>query len=304
MTALEGKALLDHGTAIARRYAGRVGAEMAEELRAEAVLRALRSPPPDGRVEPWLERIFRNLVVDRWRRAHATADLDLDEVAGGSSPEQTILGQERRRVVRAGLRELPREARRALLGRYYAELDDGLVAARLGVSATTVRTRIHRALARLRLRVADLRAWFPPLLGKLGAQAMAVGAAPLLVAALVVAGATVEPPTPQSPTGIATTPTTRTTGASVAIVPDTTPAPVPVALVTRPPKRPAAHVTHQAPAEPPLAPIVEDDPPVTPLLEPDGIHVFVEVEAPQPPCLVQAPPELLAQIEKMIEEQL
>ena len=42
MTALEGKTLLDHGKAIARRYAGRVGADVAEELRAEAVLRALR----------------------------------------------------------------------------------------------------------------------------------------------------------------------------------------------------------------------------------------------------------------------
>jgi hypothetical protein len=48
MTALEGKALLDHGKAIAKRYAGRVGSDVAEELGAEAVLRALGSPPPDG----------------------------------------------------------------------------------------------------------------------------------------------------------------------------------------------------------------------------------------------------------------
>jgi len=84
MTALEGKALLDHGKAIARRYARRVGVEVAEELRAEAVLRALASPPPDGRMEPWLERIYHNLLVDRWRREKPTAlQVDLDRIAAG-----------------------------------------------------------------------------------------------------------------------------------------------------------------------------------------------------------------------------
>jgi DNA-directed RNA polymerase specialized sigma24 family protein len=86
MNAQEGKALLDHGNTIARRYAGRVGPDVAEELRGEAVLRALRSPPPDGRMEPWLERIYRNLFVDRWRRGHVrTVDLaELPELAGRS----------------------------------------------------------------------------------------------------------------------------------------------------------------------------------------------------------------------------
>ena len=102
MTALEGKALLDHGKMIARRYAGRVGPDVAEELRAEAVLRALGSPPPDGRMEPWLERIYRNLFVDLWRRGQLlTVNLDdVPALAGAGTPEEEVLHRERRRLDR------------------------------------------------------------------------------------------------------------------------------------------------------------------------------------------------------------
>ena len=121
MRALDGKALLEHGEAIARRYASRVGAEVAEELCAEAVLRALRSPAPDGRSEPWLEGIYKNLVIDHWRRRQLIA-VDVNElhvVSTSLTPEDSLLARERRRLVRAGLRRLPRESRQALLSRYY-----------------------------------------------------------------------------------------------------------------------------------------------------------------------------------------
>ncbi len=68
MTIQGGQALLRHGHLLARRHAARLGVETARDLGAEAVLRAVRKPAPDGRVEPWLERIFRNLSVDLWRR--------------------------------------------------------------------------------------------------------------------------------------------------------------------------------------------------------------------------------------------
>jgi RNA polymerase sigma factor (sigma-70 family) len=177
MTALEGKALLDHGKAIAKRYAGRVGSDVAEELGAEAVLRALRSPPPDGHLEPWLERIYRNLIVDVWRRRRpATVDVaDLRDLATSGTPEDAVLARERRRMVRASVARLPREARRALLSRYYGELDDEVSASRLGIAGSTIRTRIHRALGRLRGRLEDLRACCRRYSAKLGAGASALG---------------------------------------------------------------------------------------------------------------------------------
>jgi RNA polymerase sigma factor (sigma-70 family) len=307
MTALEGKALLDHGKAIARRYAGRVGSETAEELRAEAVMRALRSPPPDGRIEPWFERIYRNLLVDWWRRIRPTADIaDLDQLASGPTPEEQALRHERRRVVRASLGSLPREARRALLSRFYGELDDHLAATRFGISPTTVRTRIHRALAHLRVRLGDLRAWFPPLLGKLGAQAAAVGVAPVMVAALVVVGSA-GGPAPE--TAALAPPMVAHPSAPAARLDARESKPAPVTLAATPTaraaKKAAPHVAIVAPPESPTAiAVIEDVPVIGQVLEPDGLDVFAEPDKPQPPCLVEAPPELFAQIEKMIEERL
>ena len=312
MTVLEGKALLDHGKSIARRYARRVGPDVAEELRGEAVLRALRSPPPDGRMEPWLERIYRNLFVDLWRRGQWVI-LDgtaIAELAGGRTPEEEVCTRERRRAVRASLSRLPREARRALVARYYAELDDESAANRFGVTATTVRTRIHRALARLRGHLGDLRAWCPPILGKLGAQAAAVGLAPLLVAALVVVGASVGAPAPENAQPVASAYAQHRAVGPVrapvrAEAPTVTSAPQARARTV---KKPAvtAQVTEPAPAPPP-ATIIEFGGAkliVGEILRPDGVDVFAEPAQPASPCMVEAPPDFVAQIEKMIEERL
>ena len=308
MNALEGKALLDHGNAIARRYAGRVGADVAEELRGEAVVRALRSPPPDGRMEPWLERIYRNLFVDRWRRRQVrTVDLaELPELAGAGTPEDEVLRRERRRAIREGLGHLPREARRALLSRYWGELDDAVVADRLGVAATTVRTRVHRALARLRARLGDLRAWCPWLFGKLGAPAAAVGLAPVLVAMLIVVGAASPPPKPEP------TAAPALAAAQPAAVRLATPAaPAEPAVAKMPPPR--ARIAKKAPPTPVLAvatpaqaEVVDRAPEaiVGEILQPDGIIIFAEPERVVPPSMIEAPPDLLAQIDKMVEEWL
>ena len=308
MNAQEGKALLDHGNAIARRYAGRVGADVAEELRGEAVLRALRSPPPDGRMEPWLERIYRNLFVDRWRRGHVrTVDLaELPELAGAGTPEDEVLRRERRRAIREGLGHLPREARRALLSRYWGELDDRATASRFGVTATTIRTRVHRALARLRARVGDLRAFYPPLFGKLGAQATTVGLASVMVATLIVVGAASPPPKPEptaAPALAAAEP------AALRLARPAAPAEPAVARMPPPRARiakesaptPVLAVATPAPAE-----VVDraPEPIVGEILQPDGIIIFAEPERVVPPSMIEAPPDLLAQIDKMIEEWL
>jgi RNA polymerase sigma factor (sigma-70 family) len=311
MTALEGKALLDHGKAIARRYAGRVGGDVAEDLGAEAVLRALGSPPPDGRIEPWLERIYRNLLVDLWRRRHPTVAIsEAVELAGTATPEEEALRRERRRAVRASLRGLPREARRALLSRFYGELDDDVAAIRFGVSTTTVRTRVHRALARLRAGLGHLRAWCPPLWGKLGAQAAAIGLAPVMVAALVLVAPTAPPPSPPPVPTAQAVPRAQPAPASGWHAAQTEPTSI-VTVVPQPRARSAKRAslpTITAASEPsPSTAAVELAPEaliVGHILEPEGLDVFVEPEKPVPPCMVAAPPDFVAQIEKMVEERL
>jgi RNA polymerase sigma-70 factor (ECF subfamily) len=305
MTAREGKALLDHGRAIARRYARRVGGEAAEELRAEAVLRALGSPPPDGRMEPWLERIYRNLLVDRWRRRRAATIALADSLpaCGQGTPEEALLCRERRRVVRDNLSRLSRDARRALLSRFWGELDDEVAATRFGVAPVTMRTRIHRALARLRGRLADLRAFCPPVLGKLGAQAVTVGLAPVMVAALVVVGASFPPPEPgpHAPAAlVAERPLVQPRAPAAWQVVSTPAAPRETARTPRK-RATTARVPPPAPAVLDLRP---DEPIVGEILYPEGIDVFADPERPAAPCLVESPHSLLPQIDKMVEELL
>jgi RNA polymerase sigma-70 factor (ECF subfamily) len=302
MTVLEGQALLDHGQTIARRYARRVGPDTAEELKAEAILRALASPPPDGRMEPWLERIYRNLFVDLWRRGRLpTADVtDLDALPAEGTPEDEVLRRERRRVVRAGLRSLPRESRRAVLSKYYGQDHDDVAAARLGVAPVTVRTRIHRALSRLRTRLGDLRAFLP--IGRLGSQLAAAGVAPVMVAALLVASSV--PPAPEVPV-TDESPVSMSVGATAAVTIPSVPEMIAPAPVMRPASRVRAHKTLLAVAE------AADEPAIPPaeravaeILAPDGLMVFADPEPRVAPCMVEAPASLLSQIDKMIEDTL
>jgi RNA polymerase sigma-70 factor (ECF subfamily) len=308
MTALEGKALLDHGNAIARRYAGRVGADVAEELGAEAVSRALRSPPPDGRYEPWLERIYRNLIVDVWRR-RKPATLDIADVRGlavSGTPEDVVLASERRRAVRASVARLPHEARRALLSRYYGELDDDVSASRLGIAGATMRTRIHRALERLRSRLGDLRGLLPPVFGKVGAHVGASALAPLMMVVLVVVPVSLRAPeaeSSRSATVSADHHATQAARPAVAVAREDVPTvPVEPRKRVRAAVRAGAAARQEAPAQ--IIAFVEHDEVVADIQRPETLDIFADpVKAPRP-CLVEAPPDFLGQFEKMVEDSL
>jgi len=57
------------------RHASRLGRAETEDLASEAILRGWRQQAPDGHDDPWIERIFRNLLIDRRRRGGAPARL-------------------------------------------------------------------------------------------------------------------------------------------------------------------------------------------------------------------------------------
>ena len=308
MTALEGKALLDHGKTIAKRYAGRVGPDVAEELGAEAVLRALRSPPPDGHFEPWLERIYRNLIVDGWRRRKpATLDIaDVRDLAAPGTPEDAMLASERRRVVRASVARLPREARRALLSRYYGEFDDEVSANRLGIASATMRTRIHRALGRLRGRLGDLRGLLPPVFGKLGAHLGVIGLAPVMIAALAVVGASSSEPEAEAERPLSAAMSIHHAVQAARPAVQSAPVESPSAAF-EPAKRVRAASRTSAAARPAPTQVmvfVEREEVVAEIQRPEGIDVFADPVQSARPCMVEAPADLLAQFEKMVEDSL
>jgi RNA polymerase sigma factor (sigma-70 family) len=166
--------------AIAERQA--CGAsDAADDLAQELALAALERGPGVARPGAWLERVGRNAEIDRWRALRRRRELaiELDAPAAPPDPEARVLARERRGLLRRALAALPRPLRRATLARFHADLSFDAVASRLGTAPVTARTRVHRALERLRARVGGLRAlpvWVP------GAQATVLSVA--LVAAV------------------------------------------------------------------------------------------------------------------------
>ncbi|MEP6651917.1 MAG: sigma-70 family RNA polymerase sigma factor [Myxococcales bacterium] len=182
--------LLRQHRSLTARLVRRVGRGEAEDLASEAVARGVRRPAPDGRQAPWIEHIFRNLAIDRGRRLRREA-VGLLYLTGCSSsvddsPEDLLLARERQGVVRDALRRLPPRLLDALVARYFEEHDYHGIAASRGITASTARTRVHRALAHLRVSLARLRlVVHSPLLS--GTHSVLVAVMPaLFTAALVI----------------------------------------------------------------------------------------------------------------------
>jgi RNA polymerase sigma-70 factor (sigma-E family) len=111
---------------------------------------------------PWLSRIAVNLSIDRWRRnrrRQATfsplADDDhapsLDGAA--SDPAGDVLGRERRERLDRALAVLPEKQRAVVVLRHYQDLSLEEIAETLGMRLGTVKSSLHRALARMRERL-------------------------------------------------------------------------------------------------------------------------------------------------------
>lgn len=156
--------LLDHHRRLTARIAPRVGHAEAEDLASEALTRALRRPPPDGRSAPWIERILHNLAVDhaRTHRRHPTVPLDPSAtVCDAPSPEQRLIDRERVQALADAMTTVPDVLRGAALRRFVDGVAYVDIASDAGVTVNTVRTRVHRALAHLRRKLDRLVAIFP-----------------------------------------------------------------------------------------------------------------------------------------------
>jgi RNA polymerase sigma-70 factor (sigma-E family) len=113
--------------------------------------RSLRHEDPEG----YVRTVMLREQVSRWRRLRRfreTPVADAVELAGPDPSEQTAL----RLAMRGALLRLPPAQRAVLVLRYYEDLDETQVAAALGCSVGTVRSRTHRAVARLRKMLPEL----------------------------------------------------------------------------------------------------------------------------------------------------
>lgn len=122
-------------------------------------------------LKPWLLRIVTNEARNRRRSAarrerltlRAAADQGIARDAADArrpglhrpgdavpSPEAALLARESRERLLAAVERLPAEHRDAIACRYFLELSEEETAAALGVRKGTVKSRLSRALARLR----------------------------------------------------------------------------------------------------------------------------------------------------------
>ena len=141
----------------------------AEEAAQEGLLKAYRAL---GRFRlgapfrPWLLTIVaneaRNRRVATTRRERLTRRVQEDGAAeerrpGGAvpSPEAALLDSEQRRRLLEAIGELPERYRLVVACRFLLDLSEEETATTLGLRRGTVKSRLSRALARLREEVAD-----------------------------------------------------------------------------------------------------------------------------------------------------
>ena len=144
-------------------------ADEAKDAAQDGIVKAYRAlgrfrPGPGRSFRPWLVKIVMNeslnRVKSRKRRAAAA-----ERAARGQSLEwsldETVVDRERARLLREALDALKEQERVLIYLRYFLSLSEPELADYMGCAQGTVKSRLHRALAKLREVVRD---GFPGLL--------------------------------------------------------------------------------------------------------------------------------------------
>lgn len=130
-------------------------ADDAEDAAQEAFMKAFAALPrfrAGAAFRPWLLTIVANEARNRRRSAGRREALTLRAPDRGveASPEATVLATETRRALLDAVNRLPDADREVVSYRYLLELSEAETAAVLGVPVGTVKSRLFRALDRLR----------------------------------------------------------------------------------------------------------------------------------------------------------
>jgi RNA polymerase sigma-70 factor (ECF subfamily) len=135
------------------------GASDAQDAVQEAFVKAYRALGRfrEGHVfRPWLLRIVANEAINRRRAARRQANLALRAAEGRPagdavpSPEVVALAQERQQEVVAAVGKLRPEDRLVIAYRFWFDMSEAEMAEALGCARGTVKSRLSRALGRLR----------------------------------------------------------------------------------------------------------------------------------------------------------
>jgi RNA polymerase sigma-70 factor, ECF subfamily len=150
---------IHQGIAFRTAYVFTGSAEDAQEAAQDAFVKAFRALDrfrPGAPFRPWLLKIVANEARNRRRAAGRREALAVRAAAGAGSedaapsPEAALLSAERRAELVAALDRLRCEDREVIACRYFLDLSEEETAASLGWKRGTVKSRLSRALQRLR----------------------------------------------------------------------------------------------------------------------------------------------------------
>jgi RNA polymerase sigma factor (sigma-70 family) len=137
----------------------------AEDAAQEGFVKAYRALDRfrlDAPLRPWLLRIVANEARNRVRSSGRRQRLELQMTEGfrpgdaAPSPEAVAVGLDERRRLLAMVNALAEEDRGVIACRFFLQLNVEETAAALGIAEGTVKSRLSRALARLRTRVEEM----------------------------------------------------------------------------------------------------------------------------------------------------
>lgn len=146
--------------------------DLAETIVQDCFLKAYKAREGfrgDSSVSTWLYTIALNVMRDYqrlqkfqfWKRAGlATVDLtDVNSALASEepSPETRLLAGEQANRVQSAVRFLPRKQRVVFIMRFLDEMDPQEIAVATGMSLSTVKTHIHRAMRTVRSRLEGMR---------------------------------------------------------------------------------------------------------------------------------------------------
>lgn len=133
-------------------------ADVAEDITADTFLKVFRAAdrydPARGAARIWVFGIARNTLRDHLRRdrvrRHASLGAMRDLAVDAPSPEERLLWEEQVGRLLLAVNELNANDREIVGLRYGSELNNAAIASVLGIGESGVRTRLWRALGRLR----------------------------------------------------------------------------------------------------------------------------------------------------------
>ena len=149
---------------IAYRIAYLISGDEAEDAVQDGVLKAWRALGrfrPGAPFRPWLLRIVANEAKNRKAAAGRRPTVELSAAADRASgetalsPEDAAVAGDVRRALLAAIGRLREDERLVLSYRYFMDLSEAEMATALHVARGTIKSRLSRAMSRLREAYAD-----------------------------------------------------------------------------------------------------------------------------------------------------